>query len=255
MKIYIVRKKKETQVQVEDTIEVQIEMVIDKVFEFVEDARNYILHPEDNKPPQKLKLSHTTEENLLYESFDDFEIIEQELLPKQLNPEMNWKFSYKVFEINHDNENPFSLLSGILDDHEFINEVEAKIAAGNILLNNLEEYTILSPPYTPETSDEGDETGDDDATGDSETNPTTPEPTSETGETEPSDPATDDPATDGEDTTDEEAVTEPLPNPPSWSPPWSETTGENDAKIFHGNVYVIHNFDKEQMFQFKVFQK
>ena len=40
-KIYIVRKKKETQVQVEDTIEIQIEMVIDKVFEFVEDARNW----------------------------------------------------------------------------------------------------------------------------------------------------------------------------------------------------------------------
>ena len=116
-KIYIVRKKKETQVQVEDTIEIQIEMVIDKVFEFVEDARNYILLPEDNKPPQKLKLSHTTEENLLYERFDDFEIIEQELLPKQPNPNMNWKFSYKIFEINHDNENPFSLISGLLDDH------------------------------------------------------------------------------------------------------------------------------------------
>lgn len=250
MKIYIVRKKKETQVQVEDTVEIQIEMVIDKVFEFVEDARNYILLPEDNKPPQKLKLSHTTEENLLYESFDDFEIIEQELLPKQPNPNMNWKFSYKIFEINHDNENPFSLISGLLDDHEFINEDEAKIAAGNILLNNLEEYTILSPPYTPETSeDEGGETGD------SETNPTTPEPTSESGETEQSDPSTDDPTTDGDEPTGEETVTEPLPNPPSWSPPWSETTGENDTKIFHGNVYVIHNSNKEQMFQFKVFQK
>lgn len=229
-KIYIVRKQKRTEVQVEDTIEIQFEMVIDKVFEFVEDARNYILLPEDNKPPQKLKLSHTTGENLLYESYDDFEIIEQKLLPKQQNPEMKWKFSYKVFEINQNNENPFVLISEILDDHEFINEDEAKIAAGNILLNNLTEYTILSPPYTPETSeDEGDATGDgetgteteDDTTGDGETNPTT----------------------------------EPLPNPPFWSPPWSEETDSNNCKIFHGNVYVIYNLTKEQMIQFKVFQK
>jgi hypothetical protein len=227
MKIYIVRKQKRTELQVEDTFEIQFEMVIDKVFEFVEDARNYILLPEDNKPPQKLNLSHTTEENLLYESYNDFEIIEQELLPKQPNPEMKWKFSYKVFEMNQDNENPFSLISEILDDHEFINEDEAKIAAGNILLNNLEEYTILSPPYTPETPVPADAEPADSTTGNSTTG----------------------------DSTTTEPITTPLPNPPSWSPPWSETTGENDTKIFHGNVYVIYNLTKEQMFQFKVFQK
>jgi hypothetical protein len=274
MKIYIVRKKKETEVQVEDTIEIQIEMVIDKVFEFVEDARNYILLPEDNKPPQKLNLSHITEENLLYENYSDFEIIEQELLPKQPNPEMKWKFSYKVFEINHGEENPFSLISEILDDHEFINEDEAKIAAGNILLNNLEKYTILSPHYTPEIADDEDgATGDDDTTGegesgdsetDAETGDTTgddssiTEPISEPPATDGDDPATDDP-TDEEPEEPKEPITKPitkpLPNPPSWSPPWSEITGENDTKIFHGNVYVIYNLTKEQMFQFKVFQK
>lgn len=253
MKIYIVRKQKRTEFQVEDTIEIQFEMVIDKVFEFVEDARNYILLPEDNKPSQKLNLSHTTEENLLYESYSDFEIIEQECLPKQPNPEMKWKFSYKVFEMNHDNENPFSLLSGILDDHEFINEDEAKIAAGNILLNNLEEYTILSPSYTPETPEGEDEPSEESGTDAGSTPALT--------ETDPPESTTGD--GDGDSTRPGEAVqllpddtiTEPLPIPPSWSPPWTESTDANDCKIFHGNVYVIYNLDKEQMFQFKVFQK
>lgn len=185
MKVYIVRKKKETQVQVEDTIEIEVEMVIDKVFEFVEDARNYILLPEDNKPPQKLNLSHTTEENLLFERYNDFEIVEKECLPKQANPEMKWKFSYKVFEIDQSSENPFSAISGILDDHEFINEDEAKIAAGNILLNNLEEYTILSPPYTPETSEGEDESSTEESSTDAESTPApteTDQPESTTGE-------------------------------------------------------------------------
>ena len=256
MKVYIVRKKKETQVQVEDTIEIEIEMVIDKVFEFVEDARNYILLPEDSKPPQKLNLSHTTEENLLYESYSDFEIIEQECLPKQPNPEMKWKFSYKVFEIDHNSENTFSLISEILDDHEFINENEAKIAAGNILLNNLEEYTILSPPCPPETSEGEDQPSAEESGADAESTPAPAEtdpPESTTGEgdsTRPGEGGDQLPGGDGDDT-----ITEPLPNPPSWSPPWSETTGANNTKIFHGNVYVIYNLDKEQMFQFKVFQK
>lgn len=260
MKVYIVRKKKETQVQVEDTIEIEIEMVIDKVFEFVEDARNYILLPEDSKPPQKLNLSHTTEENLLYESYSDFEIIEQECLPKQPNPEMKWKFSYKVFEIDQSSENPFLAISGILDDHEFINEDEAKIAAGNILLNNLEEYTILSPPNPPEGEDESsaEESGTD--AGSTPALTETDPPESTTGEGDSTRPGEGGnqlpegegelPGGDGDDT-----ITEPLPNPPSWSPPWSETTGANNTKIFHGNVYVIYNSTKEQMFQFKVFQK
>lgn len=54
---------------------------------------------------------------------------------------------------------------------------------------------------------------------------------------------------------EDDTITKPLPNPPSWSPPWSESEGENGTKIFHGNVYVIYNSTKEQMFQFKVFEK
>ena len=111
-------------------------MFIHRIFENLEDARNYVMQCDGIFGSlQQLNDSYIDKTGMLRENWNGYDISEYHVIPKQPEPEKNWRFSYKVFHLTNDKEQLFKFVNEIEDEGKYLNSELAKLAADDILKN------------------------------------------------------------------------------------------------------------------------
>lgn len=107
-------------------------MDIDCIFENLEDARNYI---KKNNVIYK-SAPYFTKDGRLVECYNNYQIHEYNVLPKQKELKKNWCFSYKVYRldfVDFAKTQEIKFINEIKDDSKFFNADSAMIAADEVL--------------------------------------------------------------------------------------------------------------------------
>ena len=115
-------------------------MNIHRVFENLEDARNYIMeHDGIFGSEQHISDSYKNKEGLLRETWNGYNIAEWDVIPKQPEHEKNWRFSYKAFYLsnylNNNKEHPFEFIDETEYEGKYLNSESAKNAVDDLLKN------------------------------------------------------------------------------------------------------------------------
>lgn len=111
-------------------------MFIHRIFENLEDARNYVMQCDGIFGSQQcMHGSYRNDNGLLRENWNGYDISEYQVIPKQPEPEKNWRFRYKVFHLTNDKEQLFKVLYEIEDQWKYLTSDSAKLAADDILKN------------------------------------------------------------------------------------------------------------------------
>ena len=115
-------------------------MNIHRVFENLEDARNYNMeHDGIFGSEQHISDSYKNKEGLLRETWNGYNIAEWDVIPKQPEPEKNWRFSYKAFYLsnylNNNKEHPFEFIDETEYEGKYLNSESAKNAVDDLLKN------------------------------------------------------------------------------------------------------------------------
>jgi hypothetical protein len=112
-------------------------MFVHRIFENLEDARNYIMQCDGIfGSEQCMHRSRRLDNGLLRETWNGYDISEYDVIPKQPEPEKNWRFRYKVFYLTDDKDQLFKLVNETEDEGKYLNAESAKIAADCILKNS-----------------------------------------------------------------------------------------------------------------------
>lgn len=112
-------------------------MFIHRIFENLEDARNYVMQCDGIFGSQQcMHDSYRNNDGLLRESWNGYDIDEYHVIPKQPEPEKSWRFRYKVFYLTDDKDQLFKLVNDIEDEGKYLTADSAKLAADNILKNS-----------------------------------------------------------------------------------------------------------------------
>ena len=111
-------------------------MNIHRVFENLEDARNYIMECDGIFGSEQYMEDTYNKEGLLREIWNGYNIAEWDVIPKQPEPEKNWRFSYKVFYPSN------CLINGKERPFEFIdeNEYEGKYLTSEMAKNAVDDF-------------------------------------------------------------------------------------------------------------------
>ena len=129
MKIYIVEKRS-------NFIDGYGPMNIHRVFENLEDARNYIMECDGIfGSEQHMSDSYKNKEGLLRETWNGYNIAEWDVIPKQPEHEKNWRFSYKVFYLSNGKERPLEFIDENEYEGKYLTSEMAKNAADDLLKN------------------------------------------------------------------------------------------------------------------------
>ena len=121
-------------------------MNIHRVFENLEDARNYIMEHDGifGSEQHKVDTYYTYKnkegkEGLLRETWNGYNIAEWDVIPKQPEPEKNWRFSYKVFYpsncMTNGKERPFEFINETEYEGKYLTSEMAKSAVDDLLKN------------------------------------------------------------------------------------------------------------------------
>ena len=112
-------------------------MFVHRIFENLEDARNYVMQCDGIFGSiQCMSFSRILDNGLIREYWNGYDISEYQVIPKQSEPEKNWKFRYKVFYLTDDKEQLFQFVSEVENDEKYLNSDLAKRAADDILKNS-----------------------------------------------------------------------------------------------------------------------
>ena len=112
-------------------------MLVDRIFENLEDARNYIMQCDGIfGSPQYKSDSSINDNGMLREYWNGYHIFEYQVIPKQPELEKNWRFRYKVFYLTNDKEQVFKFVNEIEDEGKYLTSDLAKLAADDILKNS-----------------------------------------------------------------------------------------------------------------------
>ena len=126
-------------------------MFIHRIFENLEDARNYVMECEGIfGSEQHMSDSYKNKEGLLRETWNGYNISEYNTIPKQPEPEKNWRFSYKVFYLsnylNNNKERPFEFIDETEYEGKYLTSEMAKSAVDDILKNSKwEQFQKFKP--------------------------------------------------------------------------------------------------------------
>ena len=111
-------------------------MLVDRIFENLEDARNYVMQCNGiYESAQCLHSSRKNDKGLLREHWNGYDISEYDVIPKQPEPEKYWKFRYKVFYLTDDKDQIFKFVNEIEDEGKYVNSDLAKTASEYFLKN------------------------------------------------------------------------------------------------------------------------
>jgi len=109
-------------------------MFVHRIFENLEDARNYVMQCDGIfGSEQRMNDSYIDVNGMLRENWNGYDISEYHVVPKQPEPEKNWRFRYKVFYLTDDKDQLFKLVNEIENEGKYLNAELAKIAADDIL--------------------------------------------------------------------------------------------------------------------------
>ena len=114
-------------------------MNIHRVFENLEDARNYIMECDGIFGSEQHMEDTYNKEGLLREIWNGYNIAEWDVIPKQPEPEKNWRFSYKVFYpsncMTNGKERPFEFIDENEYEGKYLTSEMAKSAVDDLLKN------------------------------------------------------------------------------------------------------------------------
>lgn len=115
-------------------------MFIHRIFENLEDARNYVMEQEGIfGSEQHMSDSYKNKEGLLRETWNGYNISEYNTIPKQPEPEKKWRFSYKAFYLsnylNNNKEHPFEFIGETEYEGKYLTSESAKNAVDELLKN------------------------------------------------------------------------------------------------------------------------
>lgn len=108
-------------------------MFIHRIFENLEDARNYVMQFDGIFGSQQgMTDSYINANGLLRENWNGYDISEYHVIPKQPEPEKNWRFRYKVFRLTNDKQQLFKFINKIEDEGKYLTSDLAKLAADEV---------------------------------------------------------------------------------------------------------------------------
>lgn len=114
-------------------------MNIHRVFENLEDARNYIMECDGIFGSEQHMEDTYNKEGLLREIWNGYNIAEWDVIPKQPEPEKNWRFSYKAFYLSNyltkDKEHSFKFIDENEYEGKYLTSEMAKNAVDDFLKN------------------------------------------------------------------------------------------------------------------------
>ena len=114
-------------------------MNIHRVFENLEDARNYIMEHVGIFGSEQHMEDTYNKEGLLREIWNGYNIAEWDVIPKQPEPEKNWRFSYKVFYpsncMTNGKERPFEFIDETEYEGKYLTSEMTKNAVDDFLKN------------------------------------------------------------------------------------------------------------------------
>lgn len=114
-------------------------MNIHRVFENLEDARNYIMECDGIFGSEQHREDTYKKDGLLRETWNGYNIAEWDVIPKQPEPEKNWRFSYKVFYpsncMTNGKERPFEFINETEYEGKYLTSEMAKSAVDDLLKN------------------------------------------------------------------------------------------------------------------------
>lgn len=133
-------------------------MFIHRIFENLEDARNYVMQCDGIfGSAQRMNDSYIDVNGMRHEYWNGYHISQYHVIPKQPEPEKNWRFCYKVFYLTDDKDQLFKLVNETEDEGKYLNAALAKTAADDIILKNSNLHLRSSQKWQKHTDSNGEE--------------------------------------------------------------------------------------------------